>query len=80
MSKYFRLTLGRKIYCLIALSFAGCIAVTLFQMRQLRLGLEHQKALELTHLTDIAVGIAREEHAARTRRRGCLPAGAAAEA
>jgi methyl-accepting chemotaxis protein len=64
MSRYLRLTLGRKIYLLIALSFAGCIAVTLFQMRQLRHGLEAQKQFELTHLAEVAVGIVKEEHAA----------------
>jgi methyl-accepting chemotaxis protein len=64
MKTRFRLTIGRRIYLLIGLSFTGCLAVALFQMAQLRIGLEGQKQLELKHLTEIALTIVKEEHAA----------------
>ena len=63
MSKRFNFTIGRKIYAIIALSFFGFLGVTLFEMRELRHALESQKTIELKHLTEIALGIAREEHA-----------------
>ena len=31
MSRYFRLTIGRKIYAIVALSFLGLVAVTLIR-------------------------------------------------
>ncbi len=62
MSMRLNFTIGRKIYAIIALSFVGFLGVTLFQMRDLRLGLETQKALELKHLTELGLGIARQEH------------------
>ena len=57
-------TIGRKIYALLALCFVGSVAVTLYQIHAQRVGLERQKQLELQHLTEIAVAIAREEHTA----------------
>jgi methyl-accepting chemotaxis protein len=64
MTRLLRLTIGRRIYLLIALSFIGCLAVGVFQSRQLRLGLDSQKQVELKHLTELAVSIVKDEYAA----------------
>jgi methyl-accepting chemotaxis protein len=63
MLKAFRFTIGRKIYAIIALSFAGFLAVMGFQMRELSRGLEEQKQLELQHLAELAIGFAQQEYA-----------------
>ncbi len=60
MPKRFNLTIGRKIYAIIALSFLGFLGVTLFQTRDIKLGLENQTTLELKHLTELALDIAKE--------------------
>jgi methyl-accepting chemotaxis protein len=62
MSMRFKFTIGRKIYAIIALSFIGMLGVTLFEIRDLQLGLLKQKTTELQHLAEIALGIAKEEH------------------
>jgi len=59
----FRFTLGRKIYAIIALSFAGFLAVMALQTRELARSLEEQKQFELRHLTELALNIANQEHA-----------------
>ncbi len=56
-----RLTLGRKIYAIIAMIFLGFLGATLLELRDLKLGLESQKALELKHLTEVNLKIAQEE-------------------
>jgi methyl-accepting chemotaxis protein len=63
MLKAFRFTIGRKIYAIIALSFAGFLAVMGFQMRELSRGLEDQKQLELQHLVELAISFAQQEYA-----------------
>jgi methyl-accepting chemotaxis protein len=63
MFSRFRFTLGAKIYAIIALSFAGFLAVMAFQTRELARSLEEQKQVELRHLTELALDIARQEHA-----------------
>ncbi len=62
MSGLFKLTIGRKIYMVIGLAFIGFLGVMLFTMRDLQLALEKEKTSELKHLTEIALGIAKEEH------------------
>ena len=58
----FKFTIGRKIYLVIGLAFLGFLGVMLFTMRDLQISLEKQKTSELKHLTEIALGIAKEEH------------------
>ncbi|BAM91036.1 putative methyl-accepting chemotaxis receptor/sensory transducer [Bradyrhizobium oligotrophicum S58] len=59
-----KLTIGIKIYALIGLSFIGLIGLAAFNSRELAAGLKQQKQLELRHLTELALGIFAEEHAA----------------
>ncbi|MCA6119492.1 methyl-accepting chemotaxis protein [Bradyrhizobium sp. WSM 1738] len=59
-----RMTVGRKIYALICLSFAGLLGVTFLESRELASGLHQQKQIELRHLGELALGIVKEEHAA----------------
>ncbi|WP_296516916.1 cache domain-containing protein [Rhodopseudomonas sp.] len=60
----FRMTLSRKIYALIGLSFIGVVGIALLDSRELASGLEQQKQIELQHMTELALGIVKEEHAA----------------
>jgi methyl-accepting chemotaxis protein len=59
-----QLTIGRKIYAIIALSFLGFLGITTFQMRGQSVGLEDQKRVELKHLGEIALDMVKEEYAA----------------
>ena len=59
-----RMTVGRKIYALIGLSFIGLLGVTFLEVRELASSLDQQKQIELRHLGDVALGIIKEEHAA----------------
>jgi methyl-accepting chemotaxis protein len=59
-----RMTVGRRIYALICLSFIGLLGVTLLESRELASSLDQQKQIELRHLGDLALGIIKEEHAA----------------
>jgi methyl-accepting chemotaxis protein len=58
-----RLTIGRRIYAVLALCFACFGAVTYYQTRELGEGLRQQKQIELSHLGDLAIAIVKEEHA-----------------
>ncbi len=58
------ITVGRKIYALIGLSFAGLLGVTFLQSQELATSLYQQKQIELRHLGEVALGIAKEEQAA----------------
>jgi methyl-accepting chemotaxis protein len=60
----FKMTIGRKIHALIGLSFIGLLGITIFDSRELASSLIQQKQIELRHLTEIALSIAKEEHAA----------------
>ena len=60
----FKMTIGRKIYALIGLSFIGVVGIAILESRELTSGLDQQKQIELRHLTELALGIVREEHAA----------------
>ncbi|WP_028350030.1 methyl-accepting chemotaxis protein [Bradyrhizobium murdochi] len=59
-----KLTVGRKIYAVICLSFAGLLGITFLGSRELASSLNQQKQIELRHLGDLALGIIKEEHAA----------------
>ena len=60
----FKMTIGRKIYALIGLSFIGVVGIALFDSREQMASLDQQKRIELQHLTELALGIVKEEHAA----------------
>ena len=59
-----RMTIGRKIYALICLSFVGLLGITFLGSRELASSLMQQKQIELQHLGEVALGIVKEEHAA----------------
>ncbi len=60
----FRMTVGRKIYALIGLSFLGLLGIGVLDSGELASSLRQQKQIELKHLADLALGIVKEEHAA----------------
>jgi methyl-accepting chemotaxis protein len=64
MMRPFRMTVGRKIYALIGLSFLGLIGIGVLDSGELASGLRQQKQIELKHLSDLGLGIVKEEHAA----------------
>ena len=59
-----RMTVGRKIYALICLSFVWLLGITFLGSRELASSLIQQKQIELQHLGEVALGIVKEEHAA----------------
>ncbi len=63
MPSHFRMTIGRKIYALIGLSFMGLLGISILDSRELAASLKQQKQIELQHLAELALGIVREEHA-----------------
>jgi methyl-accepting chemotaxis protein len=64
MTNRLRMTIGRKIYALIGLCFAGLLGTTVLDSSELSSGLREQKQIELKHLTELALGIVKEEYAA----------------
>ncbi len=60
----FRMTVSRKIYALIGLSFVGLLGIGILDSRELASSLKQQKQFELQHLAELALGIVKEEHAA----------------
>jgi methyl-accepting chemotaxis protein len=64
MPSRFRMTVGRKIYALIGLSFIGLLGIAVLDSRELASSLKQQKQIELKHLAELALGIVKEEHAA----------------
>ena len=58
------MTVGRKIYALIGLSFIGLLGIAVLDSRELASSLKQQKQIELKHLAELALGIVNEEHAA----------------
>jgi methyl-accepting chemotaxis protein len=64
MHHRFRMTVGRKIYALIGLSFIGLLGIAILDSRELASSLMQQKQIELKHLAELALGIVKEEHAA----------------
>jgi methyl-accepting chemotaxis protein len=59
-----KLTVGRKIYALISLSFVGLLGIAALDSRELASSLNQQKQIELKHLGELALGIVKEEYAA----------------
>ena len=49
-----RMTVGRKIYALICLSFVGLLGVAALGSRELASSLDQQKQIELQHLGELA--------------------------
>jgi methyl-accepting chemotaxis protein len=64
MLRRFRMTVGRKIYALIGLSFLGLLGIGVLDSGELASSLRQQKQIELKHLAELALGIVKEEHAA----------------
>jgi methyl-accepting chemotaxis protein len=64
MPRRFRMTVGRKIYALIGLSFIGLLGIAFLDSRELASSLKQQKQIELKHLAELALGMVKEEHAA----------------
>ncbi|NVO16478.1 MAG: cache domain-containing protein [Rhodoplanes sp.] len=58
------MTIGLRIYVLLGLAFLGLLGVSLLDSQELAASLKQQKQIELRHLTELAVGIVKEEHAA----------------
>jgi methyl-accepting chemotaxis protein len=58
------MTVGRKIYALIGLSFIGLLGIAFLDSRELASSLKQQKQIELKHLAELALGMVNEEHAA----------------
>ncbi len=67
--KGFRFSVGLRIYCIIGLSFCGLVGLAVMQANNLANSLKEQRELELGHLTQIALGIAKEEYDATGRDR-----------
>ena len=65
----FRFSVSLRIYSIIGLSFCGLIGLAVMQAGNLKVSLKQQRQSELRHLTEIAVGIAREEYDAAIRDR-----------
>jgi methyl-accepting chemotaxis protein len=59
-----KMTVGRKIYALICLSFIGVLGIAFLNSRELASSLIQQKQIELRHLGELALGIIKEEHTA----------------
>ncbi|MFL9823439.1 cache domain-containing protein, partial [Rhodoplanes sp. SY1] len=72
MLRNLRLTIGVKIFALVGLGFLGLVGSAALGVRELASGLTDQKRIELQHLAELALSIARDEHAAAER--GAVPA------
>ncbi len=64
LSTGFRFTIGRKIYVLIGLGFLGLLGIAFLDSSELASGLKQQKQVELQHLTELAMNVAKDEYAA----------------
>jgi methyl-accepting chemotaxis protein len=62
-----RFSIGLRIYVIIGLSFCGLIGLAAMQASNLADSLMQQRRDELSHLTQVALGIAREEYDASVR-------------
>ncbi|MGA7803841.1 methyl-accepting chemotaxis protein [Bradyrhizobium sp.] len=63
MARRFRMTVGRKIYALIGLSFIGVVGIGILDSNEMTASLEQQKKIELRHLSELAIGVVKEEYA-----------------
>ncbi|WP_322514337.1 cache domain-containing protein [Rhodopseudomonas palustris] len=61
------MTIGRRIYLLIGLGFLGLLGTSFMASQEIGGGLKQQKQIELTHLTDLAIAIVKDEHDAAQR-------------
>ncbi|MEW6645421.1 MAG: cache domain-containing protein [Pseudomonadota bacterium] len=57
-----RLSVSFRIYCIIGLSFCCLIGLAVMQTANLARSLKEQRQSELSHLAQLALGIAQEEH------------------
>lgn len=57
-----KLTIGRKIYALVAIGFIGCALISALGIWQLSQSLQEQKRVELKHLVEAAVKLIQHEH------------------
>ncbi|MBC7576401.1 MAG: methyl-accepting chemotaxis protein [Tardiphaga sp.] len=64
-----RFTIGLRIYSIVGLSFCGLVGLALLQTLNLADSLKRQRQAELTHLSELAMGIAREEYDTSLRNR-----------
>lgn len=64
--KTFRLSVSGRIYSIIVLGVAGLIGLSALDAYNLKNSLKHQRESELSHLVQLAVGIAETEHNAAT--------------
>jgi methyl-accepting chemotaxis protein len=62
-----RFSIGLRIYSIIGLSFCGLIGLAAMQTSNLAESLKNQRQDELSHLTQVALSIAREEYDASVR-------------
>ncbi len=62
-----RFSVGLRIYSIIGLSFCGLVGLAWMQASNLADSLKQQRQNELSHLTEVALSIAREEHDASVR-------------
>jgi methyl-accepting chemotaxis protein len=60
----FRLTIGRRIYAVIGLIFVGLLGLIILDSRELASSLRQQKQIELQHLSELALSVVKDEHAA----------------
>jgi methyl-accepting chemotaxis protein len=64
MLQRLRPTIGGKIFASIGLAFLGFVGIAALGAWELASGLNDQKRIELRHLTELALGILKEEEAA----------------
>ena len=67
--KRMRFSIGLRIYSIVGLCFLGLAGLTLLQASNLADSLKQQRQIELKHLSELALGIAREEYDAASRNR-----------
>lgn len=58
-----KISIGLRLYSIIGLSFLGLAGLAWMQLNTLGDSLKQQRQSELTHLTELALGIAQEEYA-----------------
>ena len=63
----FRFSVGLRIYSILGLCFCGLIGLAAMQANNLADSLKQQRKSELSHLAQLALGIAREEYDAAVR-------------
>jgi methyl-accepting chemotaxis protein len=64
---HFRFTIGVRIYLILGLSFVALLGLAAMQTANLESSLRKQRQAELSHLTQLALGIARDQYEAAKR-------------